>query len=59
MKKKSEKTPHKLGADSRDPGVKAHPRDANFKQSRDVHEDRGERQIKMGVAPRTPSRRTR
>jgi len=53
MKKKSEKQPHKLGADARDAAVKSHPRDPNFKQSRDVHEDRGERQNKMGAAART------
>jgi hypothetical protein len=33
--------------------VEAQSRDANFKQSRDVREDRGERQIKMSVRPRT------
>jgi len=53
MKKKIEKQPHKLGAESRDAAVKSHERDPNFKQSRDVHEDRGERQHKMGAASRT------
>jgi len=53
MKSKPEKVPHKLGANPKEPAVKAQKRDANYKQSRDVREDRGERQIKTSTAPRT------
>ena len=53
MKPTAKKTPHKLGANAHDPAVKSHKRDPNFKQSRDVREDRGERQIKTGSASRT------
>ena len=53
MKIKPVSTPHKLGANQKEPAVKAIKRDANFKQSRDLHEDRGERQMKTGTAPRT------
>jgi hypothetical protein len=52
MKAKSGKITHKLGANQKEPAVKTRKRDPNFKQSRDVHEDRGERQIKMGGAAR-------
>jgi hypothetical protein len=48
MKAKSEKIPHKLGANPKEPAVKTRKRDPNFKQSRDVREDRGERQMKTG-----------
>ncbi len=48
MKSKPGKIPHKLGANPKEPAVKAHKTDPNFKQSRDVREDRGERQIKTG-----------
>lgn len=37
---------HKLGANHREFAKRPRPRDANFAQSRDIHEDRGERQIK-------------
>lgn len=37
---------HKLGANHREFAKRARPRDPNFSQSRDIHEDRGERQIK-------------
>jgi hypothetical protein len=40
------KTPHKLGPNPHDPAQKARKHDPNFAQSRDIHEDRGERQIK-------------
>jgi hypothetical protein len=53
MKTKLEKIPHKLGANPKEAAVKAHRHDPNFKQSRDVREDRGERQIKTGRAPGT------
>ena len=46
MKAKPAKTPHKLGANQKEPAVKAVKHDANFKQSRDVREDRGTRQMK-------------
>jgi hypothetical protein len=52
MKAKAKNVAHKLGANPKEPAVKSHRRDPNFKQSRDVHEDRGERQIKMGGAAR-------
>jgi hypothetical protein len=48
MKAKSEKIPHKLCANPKEPAVKARKRDPNFKPSRDICEDRGERQIKTG-----------
>lgn len=50
---KTRQHPHKLGANQKEPAVKATKRDANFKQSRDLREDRGERQMKTGSAPRT------
>jgi len=52
MKAKSQKISHKLGANQKEPAVKARKRDPNFSQSRDLREDRGERQIKMGGAAR-------
>jgi hypothetical protein len=53
MKRTSDKKSYKLGADRNEAAVKARTKDANFKQSRDVHEDRGERQAKMGACVRT------
>lgn len=53
MKAKAKTTSRKLGPDRNETAVKAHPRDKNFKQSRDVHEDRGKRQMKTGTAPRS------
>ena len=53
MKAKAKTTSRKLGDDRNEIAVKAHPLDKNFKQSRDIHEDRGKRQIKTGTAPRT------
>ena len=46
MKPKPTSTPHKLGANQKEPAVKTVKHDANFKQSRDIREDRGTRQIK-------------
>jgi hypothetical protein len=46
MKPKSTRTPHKLGANQKEVAVKTVKHDANFKQSRDVREDRGQRQMK-------------
>ena len=46
MKPKSTNAPHKLGANQKEAAVKTVKHDANFKQSRDVREDRGQRQAK-------------
>ena len=46
MKEKPKSTPHKLGANQKETAVKAVKHDANFKQSRDVREDRSQRQMK-------------
>jgi hypothetical protein len=40
------KVTRKLGANRKEEAQNPRPRDNNFKQSRDIHEDRGERQIK-------------
>ena len=53
MRQPAAKLPHKLGANQKEAAIKPQKRDANFKQSRDIREDRGERQIKTGSAPRT------
>ena len=53
MKAKIQKRPHKLGANQKEPAVKSREKDANFKQSRDVREDRGERQMKSAGQART------
>jgi hypothetical protein len=56
MKAKPTKAaPHKLGANQKEAAVKAPKHDANFKQSRDVREDRGQRQAKTAA----PARRSR
>ena len=46
MKPKTTSITHKLGVNQKEPAVKAVKLDANFKQSRDVREDRGTRQSK-------------
>lgn len=46
MKSKPATKPHKLGANQKEPAVKGVKHDANFKQSRDIREDRGTRQMK-------------
>lgn len=51
--KTTDKVPHKLGANQKEAAAKPRKHDANFKQSRDVREDRGERQLKTGAAART------
>ena len=56
MKTKPVKAPHKLGANQKEPAVKAVKLDANFKQSRDVREDRGTRQMKTSEPAGTRSR---
>lgn len=48
MKTTPKKVSKKLGADRDETAVKARTLDPNFKQSRDIREDRGERQIKLG-----------
>ena len=48
--------PHKLGANQKETAVKAVKHDANFKQSRDVREDRSTRQIKTGGGSRARNR---
>jgi hypothetical protein len=53
MKKAPVKLPHKLGANHNETAAKPRKHDANFKQSRDVREDRGQRQMKTGAAART------
>lgn len=53
MKAKPDKVSYKLGANRTEEAAKPHRHDKNFKQSRDVREDRGERQIKLGVAVRS------
>ncbi len=47
------KATRKLGDDRKETAVKARTLDKNFKQSKDIHEDRGKRQMKTGSAPRT------
>ena len=44
--KPSSKPAHKLGANRKELARKPRRHDANFSQSRDIREDRGERQIK-------------
>jgi hypothetical protein len=53
MTKNVKTVSHKLGANRGDIAKKAKKRDSNFAQSRDIHEDRGQRQIKNGPAQRT------
>jgi hypothetical protein len=50
-------TSRKLGPNRNELAHKARQRDANFAQSRDLHEDRGARQIKSGSRPRTLPKR--
>ena len=47
------KPAHKLGANRKEIARKPHPKDANFAQSRDIREDRGERQMKATRARQT------
>lgn len=49
MKSKTTRTTHKLGANPKEIAVKTVKHDANFKQSRDIREDRGTRQVKTAV----------
>jgi hypothetical protein len=41
------KSSHKFGANRKEIARRFRKRDRNFSQSRDIREDRGERQIKM------------
>jgi hypothetical protein len=43
---------HKFGANRKEVARKVRQHDNNFAQSRDVREDRGERQIKTAFIPR-------
>lgn len=47
-KKKTKLAPRKLGDDRSEIAVKPRKLKANFKESRDVREDRGTRQTKLG-----------
>jgi hypothetical protein len=53
MKAKPKTLTHKLGVNQKETAVKARKLDPNFKQSRDVREDRGQRQMKTTDAART------
>lgn len=44
---------HKLGANRKELARRQPKRDANFAQSRDIREDRGERQMKTARARQT------
>ena len=52
MKSKVKKIPHKLGANQKEEAVKTVKHDPNFKQSRDVREDRSQRQMKTAPPAR-------
>ena len=56
MKSKSTSVQRKKGPDRNETAVKSHPPDKNFKQSRDIHEDRGSMQLKTGSASGTVRR---
>jgi hypothetical protein len=49
----------KRGANPRDPAKRQQKRDNNFKQSKDVREDRGVRQIKNKPKNQNPGRGSR
>ena len=53
------KASHKLGANRKELARKPRQRDQNFKQSRDIREDRGERQVKTVRATQTLARPVR
>ena len=50
---------HKFGANRKELARKSRKRDANFAQSRDIREDRGERQMKAARARQTLPHLTR
>jgi hypothetical protein len=49
----TKKTSHKLGPNQKETAHTARQHDNNFSQSRDIREDRGERQHKTGRKVRT------
>jgi hypothetical protein len=51
--KKSTTSSHKLGANRKEVARITRKRDSNFAQSRDIREDRGERQMKAARARQT------
>jgi hypothetical protein len=53
MTTKIQKPAHKLGANRKELARKRRKHDANFAQSRDIREDRGERQMKAARARQT------
>lgn len=53
MPTRTRKTAHKFGANRKELVRKPRKHDANFAQSRDIREDRGERQIKESRARQT------
>ena len=59
MTTKLQKPTHKLGANRKEIARKARKHDPNFAQSRDIREDRGERQMKTARAQQTLPHLTR
>lgn len=53
MNIKHQQPVRKLGANRGEFALKSRKHDANFAQSRDIREDRGERQIKLTKAGKT------
>ena len=54
-----QKPAHKFGANRKEVARKGRKHDANFAQSRDIREDRGERQMKTAQARQTLPHLTR
>jgi hypothetical protein len=59
MTTKPQPPPHKLGANRKEVAHTRRKHDANFAQSRDIREDRGERQMKTARARQTLPHLTR
>jgi len=59
MTTKPQKPAHKFGANRKESTRKPRKQDANFAQSRDIREDRGERQMKAARARQTMPHLTR
>ena len=59
MTTRSKKRTHKLGSNRKEFSRKPRKQDANFAQSRDIREDRGERQMKAARARQTLPHLTR
>jgi len=53
MTTKTQNPAHKLGANRKEVARKQRKHDVNFAQSRDIREDRGERQMKTARARQT------